>query len=124
MLISLSYTERRSCKPFPSEGKRECGGHRGRWACHAAAPSPRPSPLRGGEGVRWRSGFRNGKPLIVGGLAPPTARTGRRRFPLSPSDGERAGVRGAAGSFGLSSTKKCARGWGDDPSLHFTRRRP
>jgi hypothetical protein len=83
-----------SPQPLPPSGRVRRTSRR--FACHAAAPHPGPLPLRGGEGVRWRRWFRNGKHLTVGRLAPPTARTDGRRFPLSPSDGERAGVRGEA----------------------------
>src|SRR6266487_1658467 len=40
------------------------------FVCHAAAPSPQPSPPPRGEGVRWRRWYRNAKHLAVGRLAP------------------------------------------------------
>src|SRR6266540_205392 len=82
--------------PFPPRGEGECSGRRGSSLVTRLPRHPGPLPLRGGEGVRWRCWFRAGKHLIVGRLAPPTARTNGRQFPLSPSDGERAGVRGQA----------------------------
>src|SRR6266496_897568 len=73
------------------------GGY-GAYEISGLTPHPSPLPLRRGEGVRWRRWFGDGKHLVVRRLAPPTARTDGWRFPLSPSDGERAGVRGG-GSF-------------------------
>ena len=63
-------------------------------------PHPDPLPLRGGEGVRWRRWFRCGKHLAVRRLAPQSERTVGERFPLSPSEGERAGPSPRRSGFG------------------------
>ena len=84
------------------------------------APHPGPLPLRGGEGEspavtprRWRRKSSNGQVLaITEPTAPPDS--------LSPSEGERAGVRGqlrdkrtAATSAALSLSPSEGKAWGE-----------